>query len=98
MLKGCGSIVATPWGEIFINPTGSPSLATGGSGDVLTGMLCGLLAQSDGSAAGALAATLAAVFVHGQAAQDLGFSRGLAAGELIPAARAALHKLESTMI
>ena len=98
VLKGCGSIVATPWGEIFINPTGSPALATGGSGDVLTGMLCGLLAQSDGSAAGALAATLAAVFVHGQAAQDLGFSRGLAAGELIPAARAALHKLESTMI
>jgi hydroxyethylthiazole kinase-like uncharacterized protein yjeF len=95
VLKGCGSIVATPWGEIFINPTGSPALATGGTGDVLTGMLCGLLAQSDGTAANTLAATLAAVFVHGQAAQDLGFSRGLAAGELIPAARAALHRFEA---
>ena len=44
-----------------------------------------------------LAAALAAVYIHGLAAQDLGFSRGLAAGELIPAARTALQRLESTM-
>ena len=111
VLKGCGSIVATPQGEVFINPTGSPALATGGSGDVLTGLMTGLLAQigqhkdaenrADYQAKGlaaALATVLAAVYIHGQAAQDLGFSRGLAAGELIPAARTALQRLENTMI
>jgi len=111
LLKGCGSIVATPQGEVFINPTGSPALATGGSGDVLTGLMTGLLAQigqhkdaenrADYQAKGlaaALATVLAAVYIHGQAAQDLGFSRGLAAGELIPAARTALQRLENTMI
>lgn len=101
LLKGCGSVVATKDGAVFINPTGSPALATGGSGDVLTGLITGLLAQigersaysrEDYQARG-LAAVLAAVYVHGQAAQDLGFSRGLAAGELIPAARSALQRL-----
>ena len=105
VLKGCGNIVATPDGQAFINPTGSPALATGGTGDVLTGLITGLLAQigersaysrADYQARG-LAAVLAAVYIHGLAAQDLGFSRGLAAGELILAARAALPRLENTM-
>lgn len=95
VLKGCGSIIAAPQGEVFINPTGTPALATGGSGDVLTGLMTGLLAQADGSAGAALAAVLAAVFVHGRAAQMLGIQRGLAAGELINPARAALQALAS---
>lgn len=44
-LKGANSIIATPEGEIYINSTGGPELAKGGTGDVLTGILTGLIAQ-----------------------------------------------------
>ncbi len=94
LLKGCGSIVATADGQLFINPTGSPALATGGSGDVLAGIIIGLLAQGAADSEACLAAVLAGVYIHGQAAQDLGIQRGLAAGELILAARGALNTLE----
>lgn len=93
LLKGCGSIIATPAGSLFINPTGTPALATGGSGDVLSGLITGLLAQVDGSADAALAAVLAGVYVHGLAAEMLGIPRGLAASELIAQARSELQAL-----
>ncbi|MES2771198.1 MAG: NAD(P)H-hydrate dehydratase, partial [Pseudomonadota bacterium] len=64
VLKGCGSVIATPTGECFINTTGNPALATAGSGDVLTGILSALLAQGWPSQA----ALLAAVHLHGLAA------------------------------
>jgi len=63
VLKGHRSLVATPDGEIHVNPTGGPALASGGSGDVLTGLLGALLAQQvEPGTAAALA-----VHLHGLA-------------------------------
>ena len=63
MLKGSPSLIAAPDGRVFINPTGDDALARGGSGDVLTGLVGGLLAQG----LGALEAALLGAYIHGQA-------------------------------
>lgn len=66
VLKGHRTVIATPDGHLFINPSGNPGMATGGTGDVLTGVLSAWLAQLlDAEAACTLAA-----FLHG-AAGDL---------------------------
>jgi hydroxyethylthiazole kinase-like uncharacterized protein yjeF len=66
VLKGHRTVVATPEGRVFINPTGNAGMATGGTGDVLTGMIAAFLAQL----LDAEAACRVAVFLHG-AAGDL---------------------------
>lgn len=63
VLKGHGTVVACPDGETYVNQTGNPGMATGGSGDVLAGMLAGLLAQG----LEPTAAVTAAVCLHGLA-------------------------------
>jgi NAD(P)H-hydrate epimerase len=66
VLKGQRTLTAFADGRVWINPTGSPALATGGTGDILTGMLAGLLAQSPAAPDLAIAA---AVYLHGLAGQ-----------------------------
>ena len=66
VLKGHRTLIATPEGHVFINPTGNPGMATGGTGDLLTGMIAAWLAQL----LDAEAACRLAVFLHG-AAGDL---------------------------
>jgi len=62
ILKGSRTVVAAPDGEVYINPTGNSGMATGGTGDVLTGMVAGLLAQKVDDPVGA---ATAAVYLHG---------------------------------
>jgi len=63
VLKGHRTIVATPEGRVFVNPTGNPGMATGGMGDLLTGMIAAWLAQL----LDAEAACKLAVYLHGLA-------------------------------
>jgi hydroxyethylthiazole kinase-like uncharacterized protein yjeF len=88
VLKGAGSVIAEPGGRTAINPTGSPALATAGTGDVLAGMLGAFLAQRFDP----WQCTLGAVWLHGAAARGAG-DVGLVAGEVAPRAVAALRAL-----
>src|SRR5436853_1281858 len=63
VLKGHRTIIATPDGHVFINPTGNAGMATGGTGDVLTGMIAAWVAQL----LDAEAACKVAVYLHGMA-------------------------------
>ena len=64
VLKGHRTLIAAPDGTVWVNPTGNPGMATGGTGDVLTGMVAGLIAQHPQHA---LEATALAVYLHGLA-------------------------------
>jgi NAD(P)H-hydrate epimerase len=93
VLKGHLTLVASGT-AVFVNPTGNPGMATGGTGDVLTGLIAGLLAQG----LDALDATVAAVYLHGLAG-DLAAGRlgeiPLAAGDLIEILPAAFAELKT---
>jgi NAD(P)H-hydrate epimerase len=64
VLKGARTLIAHPDGQVAVNTTGNPGMAKGGSGDLLTGMVAGLLAQYPAAAARAVEA---AVYLHGLA-------------------------------
>jgi NAD(P)H-hydrate epimerase len=65
VLKGARTLIAHPDGRVAVNTTGNPGMAKGGSGDLLTGLIAGLLAQYPAAAAQAIEA---AVYLHGLAA------------------------------
>ena len=71
LLKGSPSLVAAPDGQVYVNATGNAGMATGGTGDVLTGMIASFLAQKPGDP---LSATIAAMYLHGLAG-DIAASR-----------------------
>jgi hydroxyethylthiazole kinase-like uncharacterized protein yjeF len=90
VLKGAGTVVAYPDGEAFINTTGNAGLATGGTGDVLTGVIAAFIAQGLTSHD----AAVAGVYIHGLAGELASGTRivGLAAGDLLPALPAAIAR------
>jgi len=82
ILKGHPTLITTPKGEVYINPTGNPGMASGGTGDVLTGMIGGLVCQGFDI----LPSLQIAVYLHGMAgdegAQDIG-EKSLIATDII---------------
>lgn len=94
ILKGNTTVVASPGGEVFLNLTGNPGMASAGSGDVLCGLITGLIAQGlrpqDAAVAG--------VFLHGKAgdlASETRGERGLIAGDLIDHLPEVLRRFET---
>lgn len=88
VLKGARTIVAAPDGTLLVNPTGNAGMATGGTGDVLTGMVASLLAQTIARAlkVAPTEAVGAAVFLHGLAGDIASWEKGetaLIAGDLL---------------
>ncbi len=94
VLKGNGSVIASPDGTWLINASGNPGMASAGMGDVLAGMIASLLAQG----ANARDATAAAVWLHGAAAESLAAQGqgplGITASDVIDAARRVANALQ----
>jgi ADP-dependent NAD(P)H-hydrate dehydratase / NAD(P)H-hydrate epimerase len=95
VLKGAHSIIASPEGDVFINPTGNSGMATAGAGDVLSGIIGGLLAQG----LSPLHAAVAGTYIHGLAgdiAQAQIGEVGFIAGDIshaVPAALTSVHDI-----
>ncbi|MDW8208417.1 MAG: NAD(P)H-hydrate dehydratase [Chloroherpetonaceae bacterium] len=104
VLKGCRTLVADPEGHVGINTTGNPGMATGGSGDVLTGVIGGLLAQAFAADAALQEAQVRqivemAVMVHGMAGDIAARQQGempLVAGDIVACLPEALRCLEGS--
>src|SRR5204863_7236267 len=90
-VKGIRPVTSATYGTAWVNTTGNPGAATGGTGDVLTGIVASLLAQG----VGAVAATWAGAYLHGLAADIVASrtgERSLAASDL-PDALGAAYKI-----
>jgi NAD(P)H-hydrate epimerase len=82
VLKGAYTVVCSPLGNCYFNPTGNPGMATGGSGDVLTGIITSLLAQGYNPTE----ACILGVYIHGLAGNEAAENNGyeaLIAGDII---------------
>jgi ADP-dependent NAD(P)H-hydrate dehydratase / NAD(P)H-hydrate epimerase len=96
VLKGHRTLVAQPDGEIWVNTTGNPGMATGGTGDILTGMVAGMVAQRPKQV---LEAVIAAVHLHGLAgdvARETMGEHSLVATDLIKALPEAFQRTRDT--
>jgi ADP-dependent NAD(P)H-hydrate dehydratase / NAD(P)H-hydrate epimerase len=95
VLKGNRTVIAAPDGEVRINVTGSPALATAGTGDVLTGMIGGLLARE----VSPWDAGWAAAFLHGLAGMMAGreVGEGVVAGDILPLIAEAVAQVEAEL-
>ncbi|MDD3363982.1 MAG: NAD(P)H-hydrate dehydratase, partial [Syntrophomonas sp.] len=94
VLKGNMTVIASPSGEVFINMNGNPGMATAGSGDVLSGIILGLMAQG----LRPQSAAVAGVYIHGSAgdrAAEISGQRGLVAGDLLNHLPYILRELET---
>jgi hydroxyethylthiazole kinase-like uncharacterized protein yjeF len=91
LLKGPGTVVADPGGRAFVNVTDGPALATAGTGDVLTGVIGGLLANG----AEPMVAAVTGAYVHGRAACAAGTAPDLVAIDLIDALHPTLDALRT---
>ena len=93
ILKGARTVIATPSGQVYVNPTGNPGMASGGMGDVLTGMVGGFLAQGMGPEA----ASLCGVYLHGLAGDEAATKKGqraLVASDLLDELPLILKRME----
>lgn len=92
VLKGAATVVAFPDGEVFINPTGNAGMATGGTGDVLTGVIAAFIAQGLTSHD----AAVAGVYIHGLAGDFAAQSGliGMMAGDVLQAIPAAIQAVQ----
>lgn len=94
VLKGAGTVVASPDGDVAVNTTGGTGLASGGTGDVLTGLIGGLLAQG----VSPWNSAVVAVYLHGLAgdlAAEERTERGMVAGDVVRALPAAWKHVTS---
>ncbi|MEA2087728.1 MAG: ADP/ATP-dependent (S)-NAD(P)H-hydrate dehydratase, partial [Candidatus Caldatribacteriota bacterium] len=93
VLKGARTIVADKEGEAYINIGDNSGMATGGSGDVLTGIICSLIAQG----ADNFLAAIAGVYIHslaGDLARDIKGERGMVASDILSQVPQAFLSLE----
>ncbi len=91
LLKGPGTVVAAPDGRAVVNRTGGPALASAGTGDVLTGVIAGLLAQG----VDPFVAAATAAYVHGRAAAAARNAPDIVASDLVRALPRTLQALRS---
>ena len=97
VLKGARTIIANKEGEAYINVGDNSGMATGGSGDVLTGIICSLIAQG----ADNFSAAITGVYIHslaGDLARDIKGERGMIAGDILSQVSQAFLSLEGTVI
>ncbi|MDP4014667.1 MAG: NAD(P)H-hydrate dehydratase [Candidatus Nanopelagicales bacterium] len=97
LLKGAGTVIAGPTGAVYVDPVGPPDLATAGTGDVLSGLIAGILARDHHLPSDPLRQVAAAVYLHGLAARlAVASGRPLTAWDLVQAVPDTVAQLRNT--